>query len=124
METFKVGDCVYSEEDFISGEIVEIDGDSALVEFMTPEGGGCLPFKLSELKHEKKDQKSRRLNTIQKNIIDEAYHACMNHRTTEEQELIWRLANAIHCVRTRWMTNDEKAARRILFENDYTVGTD
>lgn len=53
METFKVGDRVYSEEDFISGEIVEIDGDSALVEFTTLGGGGCLPFKLSELKHEK-----------------------------------------------------------------------
>lgn len=53
METFKVGDLVYFEEDFISGEIVEIDGDSALVEFTTPVGGGCLPFKLSELKNEK-----------------------------------------------------------------------
>lgn len=53
METFKVGDRVYSEEDFISGEIVEIEGDSALVEFTTPGGGGCLPFKFSELKHEK-----------------------------------------------------------------------
>lgn len=53
MEIFKVSDRAYSKEDFISGEIVEIEGDSALVEFRTPGGGGCLPFKLSELTHEK-----------------------------------------------------------------------
>lgn len=53
MENFKVGDHVYVKEDFISGEIVEIQEDSALVEFRTSGGGGCLPFKLSELKHEK-----------------------------------------------------------------------
>ena len=46
MEIFKVSDRAYSKEDFISGEIVEIEGDSALVEFRTPGGGGCLPFKL------------------------------------------------------------------------------
>lgn len=53
METFKVGDRVYSEEDFIYGEIVEIENDFACVEFRTARGGGCLPYKLSELKHEK-----------------------------------------------------------------------
>ena len=58
-----------------------------------------------------------------KNIINESYVACMNGTATEEQELIWRLANAIHCTRTRWMTNDIEAARRILYENDYTAGT-
>lgn len=68
--------------------------------------------------------KSRWLDSNKKNIIDEAYHACMNHKATEEQELIWRLANAVHCARTRWMTNDEGAARRILLENDYIVGID
>ena len=58
-----------------------------------------------------------------KNIINEAYVACMNHTATDEQELIWRLANAVHCTRTRWMTNDVEAARKILFEHDYTVVT-
>lgn len=53
METFKVGDHVYVEEDFIYGRIVKIDGDLAFVEFRTPGGGGCLPYKLSKLKHEK-----------------------------------------------------------------------
>lgn len=53
METFKVGDRVYADEDFIYGRIVEIDDDSALVEFRTSGGGGCLPYKLSELVHEK-----------------------------------------------------------------------
>ena len=53
METFKVGDRVYAEEDFIYGRIVEINGDVAHVEFRTSGGGGCLPYKLSELVHEK-----------------------------------------------------------------------
>ena len=53
METFKVNDRVYAEEDFIYGRIVEINGDVAHLEFRTPRGGGCLPYKLSELKHEK-----------------------------------------------------------------------
>ena len=39
METFKVGDHVYAEEDFIYGRIVEIDGDLAYVEFRTLGGG-------------------------------------------------------------------------------------
>lgn len=53
METFKVGDHVYVDEDFIYGRIVEIEGDLAHVEFRTSGGGGCLPYKLSELTHEK-----------------------------------------------------------------------
>lgn len=53
METFKIGDRVYAEENFIYGRIVQIDGDFAHVEFRTSGGGGRLPFKLSELKHEK-----------------------------------------------------------------------
>lgn len=78
MEIFKVGDRVYSEEDFISGEIVEIDGDSALVEFTTSGGGGCLPFKLSELKHEKacksKQKKSiEKYNTRVREAMSEEY---------------------------------------------------
>lgn len=53
METFKIGDRVYAEEDFIYGKIVEIKEDLAHVEFRTSGGGGCLPYKLSELAHEK-----------------------------------------------------------------------
>lgn len=53
LESFKIGDHVYSEEDFIYGKIVEIGEDVALVEFRTSGGGGCLPYSLSELKHEK-----------------------------------------------------------------------
>lgn len=53
METSKIGDRVYAEEDFIYGKIVEIEEDLAHVEFRTPGGGGCLPYKLSELKHER-----------------------------------------------------------------------
>lgn len=53
MENFKVGDRVYVEEDFIYGRIVEIKEDEAYVEFRTSGGGGCLPYKLSKLVHEK-----------------------------------------------------------------------
>lgn len=53
MKTFKVGDRVYAEDDFIYGRIVEIEEDVAYVEFRTSGGGGCLPYKLSELAHEK-----------------------------------------------------------------------
>lgn len=40
METFKVGDRVYVEEDFVYGRIVEIEEDVAYVEFRTSGGGG------------------------------------------------------------------------------------
>ena len=69
------------------------------------------------------DVKTKPMESKFKNIINEAYVACMNHTATDEQELIWRLANAVHCTRTRGMTNDVEAARKILFEHDYTVGT-
>lgn len=69
------------------------------------------------------DIKAKSMENAHKIIIDEAYHACMSGNATEEQILIWKLANAVHCVRTRWMTNDIEAARKILYEHDYTVGT-
>lgn len=69
------------------------------------------------------DMITKPMESKNKVIIDEAYHACMNGIATEEQELIWKLANAVHCVRTKWMTNDIERVRKILYENDYTVGT-
>lgn len=54
-----------------------------------------------------------------KNIVNDAYMACMNGVATDEQKLIWELANAVHCTRIRWMTDDVEVARKILFENDY-----
>lgn len=53
MEKFRVGDCVYIPEDYISGKIVKLQEDTAFVEFKTSGGGGCLQFELSELEHEK-----------------------------------------------------------------------
>ena len=53
------------------------------------------------------------------NVINEAYIACMNHTATDEQELIWRLANAVHCAKARSMTNDNERAYQILCENDF-----
>lgn len=52
-------------------------------------------------------------------IIDNAYHACMNGKATPEQKLIWNLANAINCAKTRVMINDEDKAMKILKEFDY-----
>lgn len=68
------------------------------------------------------DIRVKAMETGKKVIIDETYHACMNHTAIEEQKLLWELANAIHCVRTNWMANDEMTAKKILYENDYTVG--
>ena len=57
-----------------------------------------------------------------KDIINEAYSASMNHTATDEQELIWRLANAVHCTRVKLMMEDDETARKILYEHDYSVG--
>lgn len=40
METFKVGDRIYAEEDFVYGRIVETEEDVAHVEFRTSGSGG------------------------------------------------------------------------------------
>jgi hypothetical protein len=50
---FKVGDYVYA-SDWCYGVIVSIEGNIADVEFKTAGGGGTLPFELSELMHDKK----------------------------------------------------------------------
>lgn len=52
MNKFRVGDRVYS-SDWCYGKIVEIEDNIAYVEFATERGGGCLPFELNELEHEK-----------------------------------------------------------------------
>lgn len=84
METFKIGDRVYSEEDLISGEIVEIDDDSAFVEFTTPGGGGCLPFKLSELKHEKEEISRKKYVIFDKESYMWQMVYCNNHKLDGE----------------------------------------
>ena len=58
-----------------------------------------------------------------KAIVNEAYVACMHDKGTDEQKLIWMLANAIHNVRMEWITDNVDAAKKILYENDYTAGT-
>jgi len=52
MDKFSIGDKVYA-DDWWYGKIVEIEGNTAYVQFKTQRGGGCLPFKLNELNHEK-----------------------------------------------------------------------
>lgn len=51
MKNFRVGEHVYIKEHFIDGKIVDIKEDVAYIEFNTPEGGGCLLIRLSELEH-------------------------------------------------------------------------
>lgn len=85
METFKVGNRVYSEEDFISGKIVEIEGDSALVEFTTPGGGGCLPFKFSELKHEKEKNIRKKYVIFDKDSYVWQMVYCNAHKSDGEE---------------------------------------
>lgn len=53
MGKFKVGDWVYT-SDLYYGQIVEIEGDIAYVEYDTGTGGGCMPFKSGELELAKK----------------------------------------------------------------------
>ena len=57
-----------------------------------------------------------------KDIVFESYMACMEKRATEEQELIWGLANAVHCVRTRLENGDTEYANKIMHDLDYTIG--
>lgn len=52
MKNFKVGDRVYA-SDWCYGKIVDVEGNLAYVQFETQRGGGCMPFELSELEHEK-----------------------------------------------------------------------
>lgn len=47
---FKVGDKVFA-SDWCEGVIVELENDTAYVEFSTIGGGGCLLFGLDELQH-------------------------------------------------------------------------
>lgn len=85
METFKVGDRVYSEKDCISGEIVEIKGYTALVEFRTPGGGGCLPFELSELKHEKEEVFKKKYVIFDKESYVWQMVYCNSHKSDVEE---------------------------------------
>lgn len=61
------------------------------------------------------------LTDKEKQYINNSYTACMNGTATEEQKLVWKLANAVHCVRVRWMTDDIEKARELLYEHDYIV---
>ena len=63
------------------------------------------------------------MNSKSKSIINEAYIAYLNNTATEEQEVIWKLANAINKARTKWMEGDIKKKKKILYNNDYTIGT-
>lgn len=63
------------------------------------------------------------MNSKSKSIINEAYIAYLNNTATEEQEVIWKLANAINKARTKWMDGDIEHSIKILYNNDYTIGT-
>lgn len=69
------------------------------------------------------DIRANSMDSRNKSLIDEARRAVLNQEAREEQKLIWKLAEAIHSVRINWMVDDEMAAKKILYENDYTVGS-
>lgn len=69
------------------------------------------------------DLRAKSMDSRKKQLIDEARHAVLNQEAREEQKLIWELAEVIHSVRTSWMVDDEMEAKKILYENDYTVGS-
>ena len=56
-----------------------------------------------------------------KNMVFESYMACMENRATDEQQLIWKLGNALHCVRVRLANGDMEEVNKILYEQDYTI---
>lgn len=49
-EDFKIGDWVYA-EDWCYGQIIDIDGNFASVEFDTGSGGGTCLFDICDLVH-------------------------------------------------------------------------
>lgn len=69
------------------------------------------------------DLRADKMDTRKKLLIEEARNAVLNQEAREEQKLIWELAEAIHSVRTNWMVDDMMVAKKILYENDYTVGS-
>lgn len=69
------------------------------------------------------DLRADKMDSRKKLLIEEAHRAVLNREAREEQKLIWELAEAIHSVRINWMVDDIMTAKKILYENDYTVGS-
>lgn len=61
------------------------------------------------------------LTVNQKNIIDESFKNVMNKTATEEQELIWILANQIHCINTRRKLVNDDEIQELLDRCDFTL---
>lgn len=64
---FNVRDWVYIDDVCYYGQIVEIKGNIAYVEYNTGTGGVCMPFKLSELKL------SEPFNKVEIEVIKDKY---------------------------------------------------
>lgn len=56
-----------------------------------------------------------------KDKVFESFSAYQDGCATEEQELIWELANAIHKAHETWLRGDSLKARQILYAHDYTI---
>lgn len=61
------------------------------------------------------------LSDNEKQYINDACNAYMHGMATDEQKLVWKLANAIHSIRLKWISDDIERAREILYEHDFTV---
>lgn len=69
-----------------------------------------------------KNIEAKSMSSKDKNIINVAYVAVLHDTAIEEQQLLWKLAQSIHEVRTLLMEDKVEEARKVLYENDYTVG--
>jgi hypothetical protein len=63
----------------------------------------------------------KKLTDKQKEIIDTSYKSVMNNDATEEQELLWMLANQIHCINTRRSLVNDSEIQEMLNECDCTL---
>lgn len=64
-----------------------------------------------------------KLTDEQKEIINTAYNAVMDHVATPEQELIWRFSNDINCIYTwsHYSDNEHKQSIQTMLENSKSM---
>lgn len=77
-----------------------------------------------EYKDNKPKEFEKFMNSKNKAIINEAFIACKNNTASDEQKLIWSLAHTINVARNWLVKNETDSVYRLLYENDYTTGTD
>lgn len=77
-----------------------------------------------EYKDSKPKEFEKFMNSKNKAIINEAFIACKKDTASDEQRLIWNLAHTINVARNWLVHNETSSVHKLLYENDYTTGTD